>query len=105
LRVLVYDIGEGPGCLVNPKLTRFEGEEIGTEGCLSMPGLRGEVPRAVTILCKGLDRNGKPVKFTAENLVARVLQHEVDHLNGVLFIDRAVADTLHWVVAEETVEV
>lgn len=89
-RVLVYCIGEdGPlRALVNPEITDRSGEMIGDEGCLSIPGLAYEVKRAQRVAVKGLDENGQPVAYEAEDLEARVIQHEVDHLDGVLFLDR-----------------
>lgn len=89
-RVIVVDIGDGPIRMVNPKIVRFgEEEEEATEGCLSIPGVIGEVWRAYSISVKGTDEFGKPVKVDAEGLLARVFQHEVDHLDGRLFIDIA----------------
>ena len=100
-KVFVYDDGTGLGVLVNPKIVSAEGEQIGVEGCLSVPGLQGEVKRANVVEIKGHDLKGKPVKITAEGLLARIFQHELDHLNGTLFIDRADPDTLHYVTEEE----
>lgn len=77
--------------LVNPEITRFEQEtELGTEGCLSIPGYVGDVERPVAITIKGQNRRGQPVKVKAEGWLARIFQHEIDHLDGVLFTDRAV---------------
>lgn len=103
-KVLVYDDGTGPKVLINPKIIRASGEQVGIEGCLSVPGLQGEVRRANEVEVKGLDENGKPVKIKAEGLTARIIQHELDHLNGVLFIDRAEPNTLHYITAEEEEE-
>jgi len=76
--------------LVNPEITRHSGElEPGTEGCLSIPGYLGEVERFSWATVKGLDRHGKPFKLKVRGWPARVFQHEIDHLDGVLFIDRA----------------
>jgi peptide deformylase len=76
--------------VVNPEITRFsEDREIGTEGCLSIPGFVGDVERSLEVTIKGLNRRGKPVRIKAAGWLARIFQHEVDHLNGVLFIDRA----------------
>ena len=80
---------EGPLCLVNPVLDQFEGTQLDQEGCLSLPGVVGDVRRAAKVRVEALDENGKPVRFIAEGLLARCLQHEVDHLDGILFIDRA----------------
>jgi peptide deformylase len=74
--------------IVNPQLARRSREtEEGVEGCLSIPGLVGEVERCCSVTVKGLDRRGKPVRVKAHDLLARVFQHEIDHCDGVLFID------------------
>ena len=76
--------------LINPEITRHSGElEAGNEGCLSIPGYMGEVERFTWATVKSLDRHGKPFKLKARGWLARVFQHEIDHLDGVLFIDRA----------------
>jgi len=100
-RVFAYDVGEGPHALVNPKITGARGEELGVEGCLSVPGLQGEVPRAATVTITGIDENGKKVKIKAEGMMARVFQHEMDHLDGTLFIDKADPETLETVPVGE----
>jgi peptide deformylase len=100
-RIFVYDDGENKGAVINPKITSAEGEQTGPEGCLSVPGLQGEVMRANQIVMKGLNADGKPVKIKAEGFFARILQHEFDHLNGTLFIDRAEPDTLEYITAED----
>lgn len=74
---------------LNPQWVRKDGETIDDwEGCLSVPDLRGKVPRFLRVELKALDRHGKPVKFTAEGFHARVLQHEMDHLEGKVYLDR-----------------
>ncbi|MDH7481209.1 MAG: peptide deformylase [Armatimonadota bacterium] len=103
-KVIVFDDGTGPKVLINPKIVHASGEQVGIEGCLSVPGLQGEVRRANEIEVKGLDERGKPVKIKAEGLTARIIQHELDHLNGVLFIDRAEPNSLHYVTATEEEE-
>jgi peptide deformylase len=76
--------------VVNPEITRSSTEtELGVEGCLSIPGFLGEVNRSLSVTVKGLNRHGKPVKIKAEGWLARIFQHEIDHLDGVLFTDRA----------------
>ena len=100
-KVFVYDDGTGPGILINPKIVNASGEQVGVEGCLSVPGLQGEVKRASFVEIRGTDLNGKPVKIKAEGLLARIFQHELDHLNGMLFIDRADPNSLHYVTEEE----
>ena len=77
--------------LVNPEIIKASEEKVmGVEGCLSIPNLVGEVERHAAIQVKGLNRHGKPVKIKAEGWLARIFQHEIDHLNGVLFTDRAI---------------
>ncbi len=92
-RVIVFDVSpkEGPRDLqviINPCITECEGELIHNEGCLSVLDYSAEVRRNSRVCVTGLDRHGKPIEIEAEGLKAVVLQHEIDHLNGVLFIDR-----------------
>jgi len=76
--------------LVNPEITRTSTEtEVGTEGCLSIPGLVGDVERALAVTVKGKNRHGQAMTVRADGWLARIFQHEIDHLNGVLFTDRA----------------
>jgi len=90
-RAIVVDVGDEHGLieLINPEIVSKEGEQFGPEGCLSIQGLRGDVRRAQTVTVKGLDRNGKEVTYTGSDLLARAFQHEIDHLNGVLYTDVA----------------
>jgi peptide deformylase len=90
LRFFVYDEneGEGPGAIANPVLSELEGEIVKEEGCLSIPGLWYPTGRAERARIDGLDVDGKPVTVRADGLLARIFQHETDHLNGMLFIDR-----------------
>ncbi|RJQ50010.1 MAG: peptide deformylase [Nitrospiraceae bacterium] len=74
--------------LVNPEIIHMEGEIEAEEGCLSVPDYTTVMKRAKKVCVKGLDREGRPVEIEAEGLLARALQHEIDHLNGVLFVDR-----------------
>ncbi|TSC95937.1 MAG: peptide deformylase [Parcubacteria group bacterium Athens1014_10] len=87
-RILVCDIGEGPLVLINPKICGKKGKVSMEEGCLSFSGLFVEVKRAKEVVVKFLDLEGKKIKIRAKDLLARVLQHEIDHLDGILFIDR-----------------
>lgn len=88
--------------LVNPEVIRGHGEQIGLEGCLSIPGWVGEVPRFDAITVKAVDMDNKPVRIKAEGYLARVFQHEIDHLDGILFTDRVVdRETLRYVEDEE----
>jgi len=107
LRLFVYDLGDGSGshAIINPEIISAEGEEAGEEGCLSIPRLRGDVPRATRITVTGLDRSGKRLRIDAQDFLARVFQHEIDHLNGVLFTDRVVdKKSLHWITEEDESE-
>ena len=72
----------------NPEIIKGSGEQIGYEGCLSIPGYVGEVARQDRIIVKGLDERGKPVRFKLDGYLARVFQHEIDHLDGILFTDK-----------------
>ncbi|MBN2585206.1 peptide deformylase [Patescibacteria group bacterium] len=75
--------------LINPEITHFsKTTEVGEEGCLSFPNLYGDVRRSKKIKVMALDANGKPIEFEAKGLEARVIQHEIDHLDGILFVDR-----------------
>lgn len=87
--------------IVNPRIQRREGEQSAYEGCLSLPTLQGEVIRPMQIKATGLDQEGQPIEIVAEGLLARAILHELDHLNGILFIDRAEPDTLGWMVPDE----
>jgi peptide deformylase len=73
--------------LVNPEVVKKSGERVVLEGCLSVPGYRGEIKRAENVTVKAFDRNGKAFRIKADDLLAEVLEHEIDHLNGVLYID------------------
>lgn len=88
-RVIVIDAGEGLLELINPVILERHGEVIDTEGCLSIPKVTGDVARAAWVRVQGLNRQGQLLDFEAEGLLARALQHETDHLNGVLFVDLA----------------
>ena len=97
-RVIVVEYGdeedeEAPAklyTLVNPEIVRYSTETVlGNEGCLSVVGYQGEVDRFLQVTVKALNRRGKPVKIKAKGWTARIFQHEIDHLDGVLFVDRA----------------
>ena len=88
-RLLVYDVDDDPRVLVNPQLDELSEETEETdEGCLSVPGVTMPVSRPVSLRVRALDASGEPLEFRAEGLVARVIQHELDHLEGVLIVDR-----------------
>ncbi len=86
-RVVVIDIGEGLVELINPEIIYTEGEQAGAEGCLSVPGRRGFVRRPNKVTVRALDRKGKPFEITGEGLMARALCHEIDHLDGRVYVD------------------
>ena len=97
LRVFVVEFGDEEDesvplklfTFVNPEITRFSKEQVyGTEGCLSIPDFVGDVDRSVSVVVKGMNRRGQPMRIKSSGWLARIFQHEVDHLNGVLFIDR-----------------
>jgi peptide deformylase len=92
-RVVVIDVDDQLLALCNPEISECSDEtETDDEGCLSLPGITVPVDRPVRCVCTALDIKGKPVKIEAEGFLARVLQHETDHLNGLLIIDRATPD-------------
>jgi peptide deformylase len=88
-RIVVIDIGEGLIELINPIIVEKSGEEIESEGCLSVPNVVGEVKRAKSVVIQALNRDGETVEYEAEGLLARAFQHEIDHLEGILFVDLA----------------
>jgi peptide deformylase len=87
-RVVVIDIGEGKIELVNPKITASSGTQYGSEGCLSVPGVYGEVERPNVVTVEAQDRNGKEFTITGEGFLARAFCHELDHLDGKLFTEK-----------------
>jgi peptide deformylase len=97
-RVVVIQLPEDEEArvFINPEITRREGQREVEEGCLSIPGYRGMVRRSVKVRAKGLDRNGKQVKVSAEELLAQALEHEIDHLDGTLYIDQLVSRDQLW---------
>ena len=89
-RLAVIDIGDGSLLeLINPEIIRSEGKQIGGEGCLSIPEVVSSVERAQKVTVRSLNRNGELFDFTGEDLMARALQHEIDHLDGIVFTMRA----------------
>lgn len=89
IRVFVAEYEDHKVAMVNPEIIKAEGEELGTEGCLSIPGYVGDnIRRAASVVVKYQDAHGKPMRVRAEGWFARVLQHEIDHLDGILFLDR-----------------
>lgn len=88
LRVFTYWVDDEPGHLINPDLDLSDELQIGEEGCLSLPDLAFETPRAMRVVAKGMNMHGEPVVIEGSELLARAVQHETDHLDGILFIDR-----------------
>jgi len=88
-RLIVVDVGEGLHILVNPRIVASSGSDVDWEGCLSFPGLLAEIERAKTVTVEALDLDGRQVWLDAEDFFARALQHEIDHLDGVVILDRA----------------
>ena len=88
LRVFVWDVDEAIGHLINPTLELSEEMQEGEEGCLSFPELRFQTPRAMRAVAKGFNMHGDPVVIEGTEFLARALQHETDHLDGILFIDK-----------------
>jgi peptide deformylase len=86
-RLVVIDTGDGPLVLINPQVISCEGENRDVEGCLSIPGRNEYITRANKVVVTALDLSGKKIKLEGTGLLARAFQHEIDHLNGILFID------------------
>jgi peptide deformylase len=108
LRVAVIEfLDEETIVLVNPQIVKRSGERLVEEGCLSIPGYRGEIKRSAKVTVKGLDRHGREIRIKGEEFLAEALEHEIDHLNGVLYIDYLESmDKLYKVeVAAETPEI
>ena len=91
-QVVVWDIDENPLAIINPQVVESDGEWVYDEGCLSIPGLYVEMLRPKTVLVRGVDLNGEIIEIEADELEARMFQHEIDHLNGVLMFDRLEGD-------------
>jgi peptide deformylase len=92
-RVIVFDVDDGIVALCNPEIVeRSDETEVDDEGCLSLPGITVPVERSVSCVCEALDLKGEPLRLEADGFIARVLQHETDHLDGILIIDRASTD-------------
>ena len=97
-RIVVIEIPEEEQVrvLINPEIIRREGERVVDEGCLSIPGYRGELTRSLKVRVRALDRDGKQVRFKAEDLLAQALEHEIDHINGALYIDHLESPDKLW---------
>lgn len=103
-RVVVMDCGEGLIELINPEIVQKSGEQTGTEACLSFPGYYGYVQRANYVKVKSLNRQGETCMIEGEGYLARCMQHEIDHLNGVLFIDHVQDNWLYHEQSEQKIE-
>ncbi|MBV7271936.1 peptide deformylase [Clostridiaceae bacterium UIB06] len=89
-RIVVIDVGEGMLSLINPEIISQEGSQIDTEGCLSVPGEQGEVDRPNRVKVKAQNEKGEEIVIEGEGLLARALCHEIDHLDGILFVDKII---------------
>ena len=99
-QVVVWDFGDDPLVIINPEVVEFDGEWAYDEGCLSIPGLYVEMLRPKTVLVRGVSLDGEVVEIEADELESRMLQHEVDHLNGILMFDRLEGDQRKEALAE-----
>ncbi|MBP5384894.1 MAG: peptide deformylase [Lachnospiraceae bacterium] len=101
-RIAVIDVGEDPIVLINPRIVATDGEQTGQEGCLSVPGKCGDVTRPNYVKVVSLDRDMKPIEIEGTELLARAMCHEIDHLDGKLFVDKVIGELR--VVTEEEEE-
>ncbi|MFQ5996066.1 MAG: peptide deformylase [Dehalococcoidales bacterium] len=104
LRIIVISLPEEEDiAIINPEIVRRKGERLIDEGCLSVPGYLGQVKRAESVTVKGREPNGKEIRIKADGLLAQALEHEIDHLNGILYLDHLESiDQLHKIEPEET---
>ena len=91
-RIVVIDVGDGLVELINPEIISAEGAEVGPEGCLSVPGRRCTVERPTRVVVRALDRKGRQIELTAEGFFARAVCHELDHLDGIVYVDKMIED-------------
>jgi len=91
-RIVVIDVGDGLLELINPEIIETEGEKVGVEGCLSVPGRRCTVKRPTRVVVRAKDRRGREIEVEGTGLLATCLCHEIDHLDGILYIDKMIAD-------------
>ncbi|MBI4744199.1 MAG: peptide deformylase [Actinobacteria bacterium] len=109
-KLFIYDIGEGLNVCINPEIVLEEGEETEEEGCLSVPGVKVPIKRFKKVKVRAMDAKGNEIEITGEDLLARVFQHEIDHLNGILCINRtdkkyrrkAIRDFNNFALSEES---
>jgi peptide deformylase len=95
-RIIIVQAENRTVVIFNPVITESSGTQVGEEGCLSIPGLYGDVERAANVTVDGLDRKGRESTWDMEGIAARVVQHEIDHLNGVLFTEKVDPATVYW---------
>lgn len=88
-KIAVIDVGNGPMTIINPEIVEMQGSHLANEGCLSIPGTQKNVDRPEKVKVKALNENGEMIVIEGEGLLARALCHEIDHLDGILFIDKA----------------
>ena len=103
-QVIVIDIADesGPLILINPKILKEKGEQEVEEGCLSFPNKFAKVIRPAEITVEALDRNGKTFKIKGKELLAQAISHEIDHLNGIVFVDKIISGTLEYIEPNKT---
>jgi peptide deformylase len=99
-QIFVYDVDDDPQIILNPTIVESSGEWVYDEGCLSIPGLYVEMLRPKQVLVRGLSIDGEEIHIEADELLARLFQHEIDHLNGVLMFDRMTPDQRKFALAE-----
>ena len=99
-QIFVWEMDEQPMVVINPEIVESSGEWVYEEGCLSIPGLYVEIVRPKTVLVRGVDADGNPGEWEADEVEARMFQHELDHLNGVLMFDRMTAEQRREALAE-----
>lgn len=102
LRIIVVDTDDRFFALINPQIIARDGTQTGVEGCLSLPNLHADVTRAMRVTVQGQNARGKKVTLTGDGLWARAMQHEIDHLDGVLFVEQADPATFRWVTGDAT---
>ncbi|MCB2297007.1 peptide deformylase [Clostridium tagluense] len=91
-RIIVIDVGDGPMALINPEILEMQGSKISNEGCLSIPGVQKNVERPEKVTVKAINEKAEEIIINGEGLLARALCHEIDHLDGILFVDKAIDD-------------
>ena len=102
LRIAVIEIpGEEVITLINPEVMKRQGERVLGEACLSMPGYQGEIKRSVAVKVKALDRHGRQIRIKGDELLAQALEHEIDHLDGILYIDRVESPDKLWKLTQQ----